>query len=151
MSVAVLMSYQDMGMAKLQCARGCVCNSMVIDSLWKTKLSIKVCCATSLVNPSFRLVVSRSRLLNMAGYLHALYKRYVSTSELLISRLHAHKSSHAPSSVSIRSALPLMLWKQRDHQWHARHRQIHPRCFVAVGRTAEQGCESPGVDTRVSS
>ena len=62
MSVAVLMSYQDMGMAKLQCARGCVCNSMVIDSLWKTRLSIKVCCSTSLVNPGSRLVASHFRL-----------------------------------------------------------------------------------------
>ena len=41
LSMAVLMSYKDMGVATLECARSCECRPMTIDSLWATKMSIK--------------------------------------------------------------------------------------------------------------
>lgn len=41
LSMAVLMSYKNMGMATLQCVRNCECRPMTIDALWTTRMSIK--------------------------------------------------------------------------------------------------------------
>lgn len=41
LSMAVLMSYKDMGVATWECVRNCECRSMTIDALWTTRMSIK--------------------------------------------------------------------------------------------------------------